>query len=47
MDLSTTSEARVKRLAAEFDKEWEDFHEKEWDPFIERHQMYVICNIDN
>jgi hypothetical protein len=26
-----------KRMAEEFDKEWEDFHEKEWDPFIQHY----------
>jgi hypothetical protein len=32
-------------LSADFDKDWEDFHEKEWDPFIERHQTYVIPSL--
>jgi len=37
MELSQR-EAREKRMAADFQKEWEEFHEKEWDPFMERHQ---------
>jgi hypothetical protein len=28
----------VKRLSENFDKDWENFLEQEWNPFIERHQ---------